>query len=89
MTYMGDSVGIRELQQNASSVVARAAAGEELVVTERGRPVARIVPLRSSVRDSMTASGRLRPPASQFELPEPVEAGAGTDTQQLLDDLRS
>ena len=46
MTYMG-SVGVRALQQHASEVVPRAAAGEIVEITDRGRPVARLVPTAS------------------------------------------
>lgn len=38
-------IGIRELRQHASKHVAAAAAGEEIIVTDRGKPVARLVPL--------------------------------------------
>ena len=38
------STGIRELKSRLSEYVARAAAGEEIVVTDRNRPVARLVP---------------------------------------------
>lgn len=38
-------VGIRELKQNASAVVARVEDGESLEVTVQGRPVARLVPI--------------------------------------------
>lgn len=38
-------VGVRELKAKLSEYLGRAAAGEELVVTDRGRPVARLVPL--------------------------------------------
>lgn len=38
------SVGIRDLKSNLSEYVARAAGGEEIVVTDRNRPVARLVP---------------------------------------------
>ncbi len=52
-------VGIRELRQNASALIRRAVAGETIEVTEHGRPVARIVPLRGgSVLDQMIAEGR-------------------------------
>ncbi len=37
-------VGIRELKARLSEFLARVADGEELVVTDRSRPVARIVP---------------------------------------------
>src|SRR5438128_8423031 len=51
--------GIRELRQNASALIRRVIAGETIEVTDRGRPVARIVPLRGrSVIDQMVAEGR-------------------------------
>jgi prevent-host-death family protein len=59
MKHMG-SVGIRALKQNASQVVARAAAGEVVIITDRGRPVAQLVPLPSGRVASLAASGRAR-----------------------------
>lgn len=54
--------GIRELRQNASALIRRVIAGETIEVTERGRPVARIVPLQArSVLDQMVAEGRATP----------------------------
>lgn len=54
--------GIRELRQNASSLIRRVIEGETIEVTERGRPVARIVPLHGrSVLDQMIAEGRATP----------------------------
>ncbi len=38
------NVGIRELKAKLSEFVGRAAAGEEIVVTDRGVPVIRLVP---------------------------------------------
>lgn len=39
------SVGLRELKQNPSAVVARAEHGETIVITVQGRPVAQLVPI--------------------------------------------
>ncbi|MGX5682895.1 type II toxin-antitoxin system Phd/YefM family antitoxin [Schumannella luteola] len=39
------SVGLRELKQNPSGVIARAEAGETITVTVQGRPAALITPL--------------------------------------------
>lgn len=39
-----DSVGVRELRQNLSVYLRRVKEGESLVVTERGREVARLTP---------------------------------------------
>jgi prevent-host-death family protein len=41
---MAVSVGVRELRQNLSRYLDRVKAGEDLVVTEHGHEVARIVP---------------------------------------------
>jgi prevent-host-death family protein len=41
---MTRSVGVRELRQNLSRYLERVKAGEALVVTERGREVARLIP---------------------------------------------
>ena len=40
-----ERIGIRELRQHASRWVRRAERGESFEVTDRGRPVARLVPL--------------------------------------------
>ncbi len=54
-------VGVRALKQNASAVVAEAAAGEVVIITDRGRPVAQIVPLAAGRLDALLAAGRARP----------------------------
>ncbi len=53
--------GIRALKQNASKVVARAAAGEIVTVTDRGRPVALLTPIPAGRLDALVAAGRARP----------------------------
>jgi prevent-host-death family protein len=54
-------VGIRALKQNASAVVAQAAAGEPVTITDRGRPVARLTPIPSSRVEQLVEAGRARP----------------------------
>jgi len=56
-----NSIGVRELRQNASRYLARVKAGETIEVTERGTPVARLVPIQTNVWDDLVAQGRLRP----------------------------
>ena len=56
------TVGIRALKQNASEVVARAAAGETIQITDRGRPVAQLTPLLQDHLESLTAAGRITLP---------------------------
>ena len=67
-------VGIRALKQNASAVVAEAAAGEIVTITDRGRPVAQMtaIPksrLRALIEADQARAGRRRlseldPPAA-------------------------
>jgi prevent-host-death family protein len=40
------TVGLRELRQEASDLVRRVEAGEEITITVSGRPSARLVPVR-------------------------------------------
>jgi prevent-host-death family protein len=71
------SVGIRSLKQNASQVVARAAAGEVVTITDRGRPVAQLVPVPGGRVAALVASGRARPAkGSLAALGAPSETGA-------------
>jgi prevent-host-death family protein len=42
------TISIRELQQNLKQVLARVERGQVIEVTRRRRPVARLVPLRST-----------------------------------------
>lgn len=80
-------VGIRELKQNASAVVARAAAGETVTITDRGRPVAQLTPLPTSRLDELIAAGLVIPATRDpRDLPEPVVV-PGLDPDALLDDL--
>ncbi len=45
---MRESVGLREMRQEASELVRRVQAGEEILVTISGRPAARLVPVGRS-----------------------------------------
>ena len=81
-----DDVGIRALKQNASAVVARAAAGETLTITDRGRPVARMTPIPASRLGAMLSAGQARPARrrlSELAAPEP-----GPPLSHTLSELR-
>ena len=56
-------VGISTLRAELSSWIARARGGEEVVVTDRGTPVARLVPVDSApLLDRLVREGVLRRP---------------------------
>jgi prevent-host-death family protein len=73
-----DRVGLRALQQNASAVVARAAAGEVVEITDRGRPVAHLVPLVRGRLETLVDAGRARPATIEVaDLPPQIELVPG------------
>ena len=65
-----ERIGVRELRQNASRYLARVANGEAIEVTDRGRPIARLVPVPSgeNALTELLRSGRLKTPESDTDL---------------------
>jgi prevent-host-death family protein len=88
-----DSVGVRELKQNASAVLRRVGAGETLQVTDRGRPVALLVPIppADDVVARLVAEGRATAPkGSLADLPPPLRPKPGRPLpSQILAELRA
>lgn len=68
------SVGIRELRQRASELLALVERGETVEITDRGRPVALLGPIpEGSAMERMLAAGEIRPASSGLDdLPEPL-----------------
>jgi prevent-host-death family protein len=73
------SIGIRELRQQASRYLREVQRGETIEVTDRGRPVARLVPVpRAGELDELEASGRLAlAQGDALELGPPLDPVAG------------
>lgn len=66
-------VGIRELKNEASAVVSRVEAGETIVVTRRGRPVAQLVPVAAPPAvQRLLAEGRATWSGRKPRLPKPT-----------------
>ena len=84
-------VGVRALKQNASAVVAEAAAGEAAVITDRGRPVAQLMPLSTGRLEALVAAGRARwPTRSLADLPPPAPRGRGQRAlSAVLEEMRA
>jgi prevent-host-death family protein len=68
---------VRELNQNTSQVLARVRDGEVIEVTERGRPIARLVPVDGglSMLERMARTGRAVPPRETGLIPLPPVLG--------------
>ena len=86
------SIGIRELRQHASRWIEKVKAGETVEVTERGTPVARLVPIPDE-RDVLTRlieEGKARPPASPrgWEQITPLPRGDGPSPSEVLAQMR-
>jgi prevent-host-death family protein len=88
---MAESVGVRELRQNLSRYLDRVKAGEDLVVTEHGREVARLVPAGAGGYVELAATFRASVPVEPLEAIaarlSPPGARAGT-TDAFLDESR-
>jgi prevent-host-death family protein len=73
------AIGIRELRQQASKYLRDVEAGETIEVTDRGRPVALIVPLpRTGRLQRLATAGRLdEARGDALELGDPLEPATG------------
>jgi prevent-host-death family protein len=83
------TVGVRELRQNASELLARmAATGESILITNRGRLVARLVPADTPSRlsrEQLLAAGVLRAGRGDPLEVAPVDLPPGTPgTEELI-----
>lgn len=76
-----DRMGVRHLQQNAATAVRRVRKGERIEVTDRGRPVAVLVPVtHENVLDALEAGGRLvRGSGDALDLGPPIRLPRGSE----------
>ena len=83
-------VGIRALKQNASAVVAEAAAGETVTITDRGRPVAQMTSIPRSRLQALIDVGHARVSRRRItELSPPtVGPSLSKELQSMRDDER-
>jgi prevent-host-death family protein len=73
-------IGVRELKANLSEHLRRAAGGEEIIVTDRNRPVARIVPYtaHSEIDDGIEQGWVEAPRRTSLGTPSPVRSSRST-----------
>jgi prevent-host-death family protein len=87
-------IGIREIRQDASTILARVEEGEEFIITNRGVPIARLLPISVDDNDliaEMIASGEIvEAEGNLWELPLPTFKVKGKSaTQQLIEERES
>jgi len=81
-------VGIRELKAHLSEYVRKAEAGEQILVTDRGRPIAKLEGLGgTSVVEEGIAEGWITPPV-RSGLPPAVYTEASRSTMEATDEDR-
>lgn len=93
---MSANIGIRELKAKLSECVRRAAGGECIIVTDRGRPVARLTALEDSTLDDLArieqgvAEGWITPPKRRGRLgpAQPIPSSSGLTIMEVLDEDR-
>lgn len=82
-------VGIRELRDHLSQYIQQVEAGDEVVVTDRGRAVARVVPIKGiRAIDRLIAEGLVTPATSGKCRARPRTKTVGTVSDLVADQRR-
>jgi prevent-host-death family protein len=88
-----ESIGVRALRNDLATQLRRVAQGQQLQVTDHGRPVAVIGPSEtpsSSSVDNALAAGRLRRPVLTgiAATRNPIDVAPGLRLDRVVDDVR-
>lgn len=88
---MSVEVGVRELRENLSEWLDRAAGGEDVIVTERGKPKVRLSPATGEhILDQLVREGRARAAKGpRGALPPPISVKGNPATDALLEHRRT
>ena len=85
--------GVAQLKARLSEYLSRVRAGGDVLITEHGRPVARIVPVQSGSeelaeleREGLVRAGTMSLPRGFLDAPRPKAAASVTDA--LLEERR-
>lgn len=84
-----NQVPIRTLNQDTAGVLARVEHGEVVEITNRGRSIARIVPITPEPMADLVASGLVLPPTVTGPVPMPAtDAVPGSEAGELISAMR-
>lgn len=83
-------MGIRDLKQNPSKIIAKVKQGEAFTVTERGVPVAKLVPIAEDLFTELVQEGAIRLPKGRIDMRKvhPTPLPEGVDFEAVLADMR-
>ena len=80
---------MRELRQNASQYLSRVAARQESIeITDRGRPIARLVPITNDDWVNMIAAGDIVPADPDIDIRDIKPLAIDVNASEVLRELR-
>lgn len=86
------TASLRELNQRSGQIIAEVvSSGVDVIVTDRGRPVARIVreePVESEW-ERLVRTGDVVEATATWEPPAPQRPASGRSAEEILDELRA
>jgi prevent-host-death family protein len=84
-----DRIGVRELRQHASRYLARVVGGETFEVTDRGRPVALLVPVTDDSWTAMIAAHKVALAVDEADIADEAPAHYDIDASSALAAMRA
>jgi len=84
-----ERIGVRELRQHASRYLARVATGETIEVTDRGRPVALLVPTHEDPWQDLVVSGHVLAATDEGDVLDDAPKDYGVDASGRLAAMRN
>lgn len=87
-------IGIREIRQDASTILARVEEGEEFIITNRGVPVGRLIPIDKDdnqlIQEMIDSGDILEADGNLWQIPSPTFKVKGKSaSEQLIEERES
>lgn len=82
------TIGVRELRQHASKYLEEVAAGESIEITDRGHPVARLVPITCDPWEDLINAGEVAKAARPMNIDDLEPAVYAHSASETLERLR-
>ena len=83
------TIGVRQLRQHASRYLEEVAAGESIEITDRGHPVARLVPITGDPWEDLISAGEVARAARPMNVEDLKPAAYPHSASEILERLRS
>ena len=84
-----EQIGVQELGQNARRYLSRVASRQESIeITDRGRPIARLVPITNDDWANMIAAGDIVPADPDIDVRDVEPLAVDVNASEILRELR-